>query len=456
LINEARTLLQALRFERRRLAIVITFADKVSSGLARAVQSLRARLGVPIVTINARQMTTAQRSLVVEAMLDARPLATTSLDAATIVPVRARAPHYTVFERRLQGPLLALATMVALLAVPVAGAFQLASLLQPYLDAAIIAPISEQLASTWPPMAAVLVGPYGLLTLGSYSFLWAFPVVLLLGVSSSLAEESGLHDRITAALDPWLRHVGLSGRDLGPVLTGFGCNVVAIVQSRACSSCSRRACVSLISFGSACSYQVGASLSLFGAAGRSCLFAPYLLSVFVVGLLHTRIWHGALARPAALPLYERAYLQAPSARAVCWRVRVVVKQFMLQALPIFLVLCVVSALVEQAGAMRPLAKIVGVALRPFDLPEETALPLVLSIFRKDGMLLLNNSDGSLLRTFSGGQLFTVVYLASTLTPCLVTLATVHRELGWNAAVSAGGRQALTSCVSAWILGQLLG
>jgi ferrous iron transport protein B len=145
-------------------------------------------------------------------------------------------------------------------------------------------------------------------------------VVLLLGIASGLAEESGLHDRITAALDPWLRHIGLSGRDLVPVLTGFGCNVVAVMRSRACSSCSRRACVSLISYGTACSYQIGASVSLFGAAGRPALFAPYLFTVFVVGLVHTRIWHGSLVHRAVLPLHERAYLQAPSLSAVLWRV----------------------------------------------------------------------------------------------------------------------------------------
>jgi len=90
--------------------------------------------------------------------------------------------------------------------------------------------------------------------LGWDSFLWAFPVVLLISLSVAVTEESGLKDRITAALDPWLRRVGLSGRDLIPVLTGFGCNVVAVMQSRACSRCTRERCVSMISFGSACSY----------------------------------------------------------------------------------------------------------------------------------------------------------------------------------------------------------
>jgi Fe2+ transport system protein B len=60
-----------------------------------------------------------------------------------------------------------------------------------------------------PWLYAILVGDYGLVTLGWYSFLWAFPVVVLLGLSVALTEEMGLKDRITAALDPCIRKDGL-------------------------------------------------------------------------------------------------------------------------------------------------------------------------------------------------------------------------------------------------------
>ncbi|MBX3226960.1 MAG: hypothetical protein KIT84_40930 [Labilithrix sp.] len=319
LTSEARTLLRSLRFEVRRLAIIVTFADKVSSDLGRATHALETRLGVPVVTIDARELTAAHRSAILDAIRTARPLASRDLDASPLVQLRARPPARTLFEHPTLGPLVAVVAMTALLAVPVACAFHLSSWLQPYADAAVIGPITQALEGLWPPLAAILIGPYGLLTLGSYSFLWAFPVVLLLGIASSLAEETGLHDRITAALDPWLRHVGLSGR---------------------------------------------------------------------------------------------------------------------------------------AGAMAPLSRILGAVFGFFHLPEETSLAVVFSVLRKDGMLLLNTSNGSLLRSLSGGQVFGAVYLASTLTPCLVTLAAVRRELGWAAAGNVAGRQALTSVISTWILSQL--
>jgi Fe2+ transport system protein B len=71
--------------------------------------------------------------------------------------------------------------------------------------------------------------------------------------------------------------------------------------------------------------------------------------------------------------------------------------------------------------------------------------------RKDGLLTLNSGDGSLISSLSVGQVFVLVWLASTFTACLVTLWTVRRELGWRAAALIAGRQAVTSFVSAWVL-----
>lgn len=453
LVDEARALLDTVHLGSRRLVVVATFADKVSSDLSSAVEKLREHLGVPVVALDAREME-SRRTELFDAIRGARTL-TESRGDAPLVQLRARQPSRTIFEYPTLGPLAALVAIVGLLAVPVMGAFYFADWLQPSVDALVLVPITEALSDTWAPLAAVLVGPYGVLTLGSYSFLWAFPVVLFLGLTSSVAEETGLHDRITTALDPWLRHVGLSGRDLVPVLTGFGCNIVAVLQSRSCSSCSRKTCVSLVAFGSACSYQIGASLSLFGSAGRPWMFAPYLLTVFVVGLVHVRLWHGTLTTGQAPGLHDRAYLQPPSTRAVVWRIGVILKQFLLQAMPIFLALCVVSAVIEQTNAMSALSRVVAPWLHLFRIPDDTALPMLFSLLRKDGMLLLNADGGALLGALSAGQLFVVVYLASTLAPCLVTLAAVGRELGWRTAGGVAGRQALTSVASAWLISRFV-
>lgn len=448
-VSEVETLLRELDLAGKRSALAMTFADKAPAEIQPLAALYRERLGIPVVVVNARELDAGARQEVLHAIRQAAPLRSDEAPAEAHAP--AVQPGLTWFEHRVVGPVLALLVMALMFALPVYAAYAFASWAQPLVDAAVITPLKAALEGLPAFAAALLTGSYGLLTLGWYSFLWAFPVVLLISLSVAFMEESGLKDRVTAALDPWLRRVGLSGRDLIPVLTGFGCNVVAVMQSRSCSRCTRERCVSMISFGSACSYQIGASLSIFGAAGHPGLFLPYLLALFVTGALHTRLWHGRLSRELVSPLQERAFLQRPSARAMGWRVRAAVKQFLWQAMPVFLLICAVSALLDHVGVIPRAAEWLAPALAWLHLPGEAAPALLFSLLRKDGLLVLNSDGGSMLAALTAGQIFLLVWLASTLASCLVTLWTVKKELGWRAMTSLAGRQALVSLASAWLL-----
>jgi len=127
---------------------------------------------------------------------------------------------------------------------------------------------------------------------------------------------------------------------------------------------------------------VGASLSIFGAAGHPGLFMPYLAALFVTSALHTRLWHGRLAPEQVSPLQERAFLQWPSARAIAWRVRAAVKQFLWQAMPVFLLICAVSALLDHVGLITRAAAWIAPALLWLHLPGEAAPALLFSLLRK--------------------------------------------------------------------------
>ena len=452
-VSEVETLLRELDLQQKRSALAITFQDKAPQQIEALAQVYRERLGIPVVVVNARELDDDGRGRVLAAIQSAAQVKVVQPSglaaqsgALQHTPVQ---PQTTLFESKRVGPWLALLSMGLMFALPVYAAYVFASWAQPLVDELAITPL-KAFAQSWPQLAQVmLTGSYGAITLGWYSFLWAFPVVLLISLSVALAEETGLKDRITAALDPWLRRIGLSGRDLIPVLTGFGCNVVAVFQTRSCSKCTRSACISMIGFGSACSYQIGASLSIFGVAGHPSLFFPYLAALFGVGALHTRIWHGALAESGTQPLHERAFLQKPSLRAVTWRVKAALGQFLKQAMPIFIAICIVAALLEHFGVMAWFTAGVAPLLGLFHLPGEAAPGILFSILRKDGLLMLNSGDGSLISSMSAGQVFVLVWLASTFTACLVTLWTVRRELGWKAAALIAGRQAVTSFVSAW-------
>ncbi|WP_242698335.1 nucleoside recognition domain-containing protein [Bacillus sp. SD088] len=354
------------------------------------------------------------------------------------------------FRLPIAGPMLACLFIFAIFALPVFGAYLFVSWLEPITEQYLLTPIISWAVQAPSFLADVMVGDYGLITLGSYSFLWAFPVVLLISIMTSLTEETGIQEHITSALDPWLRKIGLTGRDLLPVITGFGCNVVAVFQSRSCSACTRTSCVSLIAFGSACSYQIGATLSIFNAAHAPILFIPYLLTLFIVGAFHTRIWNrnaaNNLTRIAPLP-----YIQKINWQAFYWKVAGSIKKFLLQAMPIFLIICLVASVLQAIDVITMFGWLAMPLLSLFSLPAEAASGLIFSFIRKDGLLVLNEGQGSLLMNMSISQIFILVYLASTLSACLVTLFTIGKELGWKTALSIGGKQMLTSVISAALL-----
>lgn len=450
--RELPVLLRSSGFNGKRAILVLTFADKISSGLTKLQQSFSDELGIPVYAVDARAFTLTDRTELLSRLKEAHPLSPPSGGLPSMEHIYALQPQVSWLEHpRWRSP-LSLGLMLLIFAFPVFLAYLLSSWLQPGIDQYIIEPVKSA-TEHWPELLGLfLVGDYGMLSLGIYSFLWAFPVVLLLGVSVALTEESGLKDRITAALDGPMQRIGLNGRDLIPVLSGFGCNVVAVFQSRACSACTRRSCISLIAYGSACSYQIGASLSVFGSAGYHWLFVPYILLLGFVGAWHTRIWNRReqpqLSSHAAETM---SFLQKPELHAVSWRVRAVIKQFMLQAMPIFLLICLIATAMQASGLIGILSAAAGPLLRLFRLPEEAAGGIIFSIVRKDGLLVLNQSEGELLRSMSAGQVFLLVYLASTLTACLVTLWTIKKEMGWSVAASLAGKQLLTSLVSSIIL-----
>ena len=452
--QEMEWMLGEINASTQRLAVAVTFADKDEKKISALAAHYRETLGVPVVALNARDLSPIHRTTLLAAIQDAR-LPITTAPAAPESSWKL-VPSATWFEHRGVGPLLSLLVLALLWIIPVIAAFRLADFLQPLVDDAFIGPVTDWLNARLSPIAAALLtGGYGVLTLGWYSFLWAFPVVLFIGLSTAFCEETGLQDRIMRSLDPLMRPFGLSGRDLMPILSGFGCNVVAVHQSRACSSCTRKSCVSMIAFGSACSYQIGATLSVLGASGKGWLFAPYLALLFIVGLIHTRVWNGKKSKFELLPVNERAFLHFPKPRALWWRVKAVLRQFLFQAMPIFIIICIVAALLDTTGLLGWLANAVAPVLKIYQLPGEVAPAILFSILRKDGLLTINQGEGALAASLTTGQIFTLVWLAGTLTACLVTLWTIHKELGWRTALSLAGRQAATSLAVAIPLSMIL-
>lgn len=312
--------------------------------------------------------------------------------------------------------------------------------------AGLLQPLLNWLSALPAPLTAILGGDYGVFAMLPFLLLYALPTIVIFTGLIELYRTTGLLDRLSHALHPWLKPFGLGGQDLVRVVMGFGCNVPAVLATRSCSSCSRGTCVSAISFGSACSYQLPATLAVFAASGYLWLGTVYLIVLALTTLLYLRLTTPAAIRQARNTMSFPApdNWSVPNWQAVLREVVQSLRDFVVMAFPVFVGICLVAGLLQWSGALESLTCLLAPVMAVFNLPPQAALAVVLGSVRKDGLaigLLGVDADSLKVPLDSPVQVLTAVYLASVLLPCIVTALAVAREMRTSFAIKMIGRQA---------------
>lgn len=331
--------------------------------------------------------------------------------------------------------------------LPLTAAYQLSSLLEPWIATGIEGLIPDGVLPA--PLHHVVLGNYGLLSLGTMSLVWALPVVLLIGGSLNLLEQSGMQSWAVAALAPALRRVGLTPSDITPVLTGFGCNVIAVNQAQNCGQCRQSACLSMVTYSSTCSYQLGAAFAIFGIIGQPWLVAPYLSLLIIVGALHTRFWWGKAPVTSGPRIVGK--LRMPDLARTLQAQAAGLRMFFQEAMPLFLLVCVLGAAVEYVHVPGYVGGLLAPVLGWLGIQEGLAPSVLFSLIRKDGILIANQGGGAVLEQLSAHQAFLFVYFASALSSCAVTLSAIVKGSNLRMAFTLWGRQVVTALVTTGLL-----
>jgi len=429
--------------------VALTFWDKVpgDSGGQAVLERLRAALGVPVIALDARNVNAEERTRLFRALNEAPSLKEKSIPWRIGWQIE---PAPGPLDWPFWGPLFAsfLLLLPAGLAVWAANSF-----------AALVELLVRGLLATWvaltqtlpPLLAEMLSGDYGLLTMGPLMFVWSVPTVVLYALLLGFYKASGLAERITATLHPLVRPIGLAGRDLLRVMMGFGCNVPAVISTRACSACTRGPAIAAIAFGSACSYQFGATLAVFAAAGRPWLIWPYMFMLLGSAFLYTRFTSPPEARSALnlLMIERRNFLEWPSPQSIWRDMRLTLGQFFGTALPVFFAITLLASVLNGLGVLDAVSGLLTPVMALFRLPAEAALPVVMASVRKDGLLLFARPE--LAQLLAPLELLTGVYLGGVLLPCLVTALTIAREQSPRLALRLMLRQAAAAVVFSIVL-----
>ncbi|NET60599.1 MAG: ferrous iron transporter B [Symploca sp. SIO2E6] len=435
----------------KRGVVAVTFWDKVraKAEAMEVLERLRQSSGIGFIPVDARHLRASDRVEIIEAL--SSPGTFTQEFKPKPIGWWIE-PSPTLLEHRYWGPVAAILLLLLPAIIAVGTANTLAGFVEPLVQG-LVKPLVQQLNLLPSLLREILVGRYGLVTMSPLLFVWAVPTVVLYALFLGAYKASGLIDRITVAMHPLMLPLGLTGRDLVRVIMGFGCNVPAVINTRACSSCSRGTCISAIAFGSACSYQFGATLGVFAAAQLPYLVIPYLFYLTVTTLIYTRLTAPKKARsPLNKLLVEgRSFLELPRPIAIWREAHSTLSQFFLQAIPIFLGITIIASLLDWLGILSLLSGVLGPVMRLFRLPAEAALPVVLASIRKDGILLF--TEPNVVGVLTPSQILTAVYLAGVILPCLVTLLTIVREVSWRFALKLLSQQVVAgvgfSLLLAW-------
>lgn len=260
------------------------------------------------------------------------------------------------------------------------------------------------------------------------------PYILLFYVMLSLLEDSGYLVRVVSLLDGVMHRLGLHGRAVIPMVVGFGCNVPAILATRAMGSRRERLILAtLITIAVPCSAQTAIIIGTVGNhAGVLWALSIYAVLGVMLVVLGYAMHRTIKFEPTGL-FVEIPDLRWPSARQTAEKTYIRIKEFLTIAFPLLLA---GSIVLEVLMALGWLQEIVGPA-EPFmtiwlGLPAVTVIALVFGLLRKEmalQMLIVLFGTSELAAVLTADQMFVFALVMAVFMPCLAALAVLVKEFG---------------------------
>ena len=139
-------------------------------------------------------------------------------------------------------------------------------------------------------------------------------------------------------------------------------------------------------------------------------------------------------------------VRKPSIKAVWKQSKQTILSFLAQALPIFMMICVCASILSMTPILLWTANIFNPILQLMNAPQEMSTGILFSMIRKDGMLLFNMNQGSLLQTMSLKSVFLLVLFSSTFSACSVTITMIIKNLGWKQGLGIVVKQMITATI----------
>jgi ferrous iron transport protein B len=283
------------------------------------------------------------------------------------------------------------------------------------------------------------------------------PYIMVFYIMLSILEDTGYLVRVVSLLDGVMHRLGLHGRAVIPMVVGFGCNVPAILATRAMGSKRERLILAvLITIAVPCSAQTAIIVGSVGKfAGAWWALLIYLILMAMLVVLGLALHRTIKFEPSGMCV-EIPDLRWPSAKQTAVKTYIRLKEFLTMAFPILLVGSIVLEALLALGILQQLLE----PAEPFmvtvlGLPAFTAVALIFGILRKEMALqMLIVLAGALQQTtklsdvLTNEQMFVFALVMAVFMPCLAAFAVMAKEFGLKSTTMV----ALTSISLALIMG----
>ena len=336
-------------------------------------------------------------------------------------------------------PVLAAVLLLAYAFVGVFGAGTLVSLVENGLFGKVINPVATSAAARFLPwgwLRNLVVGPYGLVTMGlTYAIAIVLPVVGTFFVFFGVLEDSGYLPRLAVMVNRVFRGMGLNGKAVLPMILGLGCDTMATLTTRILPSKKERVLVTLLlALGVPCSAQLGVILAMLGSMAPA---GTLIWSGVVAGTLFGVGWAAARLIPGRGSdfLLEVPPLRVPSLSNILIKTLARTEWYLTEALPLFMLGTFLLFALDASGLLprlevvsRPL--VVGL----LGLPERATDAFLVGFLRRDygaaGFFVLRR-DGHL----DGVQSLVALTVITLFVPCIANFFVMIKERGLRTALA---------------------
>ncbi len=296
----------------------------------------------------------------------------------------------------------------------------------------LIAPVEGMLTGVSPVLRNVII--YSLLGIEA-GFAIAIPYIAVFYVILSLFEDSGYLTRASFLLDTLTHKLGLHGRAIIPLVLGLGCNVPAIMSTRALNTRRERRIASVLISLIPCSARTVIILGLVGTfVGYWAAVSIYVMQVFIIFITGWVLGKGLPGERTGM-IMEMAPLRRPDSKATLHKTWLRVREFVYVAFPLLVAGSALLGLLDSVGVLDAFQSAVApLSTGLLGLPAFAATALVFGILRKEmalQILAVLAGTANFAMVMTPLQMYVFAVITTIYVPCVATIAILKHELGWK-------------------------